>query len=84
MKTFKPNRTLAFLGMLAVASCDDGTLTDPALDELFTLAETIELDVLASTGSIDIALELADVGPPVPPGSDPTSDRASSRRTRGR
>ncbi len=60
MKTFKPNRTLAFLGMLAVASCDEGTPTDPAVEELFTLAETIELDVLASTGSIDVALELAD------------------------
>ena len=60
MKTFKPNRTLAFLGMLAVASCDDGTPTDPAVEEFFTVAETIELDVLASTGSIDVALELAD------------------------
>jgi len=60
MKTLKTNRTLAFLGMLAVASCDDGTPTDPAVEELFTLAETIELDVLASTGSIDVALELAD------------------------
>ncbi len=41
MNTAKPNRTLAFLGMLAVAACDDGTPTAPIVEELFSLDETI-------------------------------------------
>ena len=60
MKTPKPNPTLAFLGILAVAACEDGTPTAPIVDELLTLDETIELEVLASMANIDVALELVD------------------------
>ncbi len=60
MKTLKRNPTLAFLGILAVAACEDGTPTAPIVDELFTLDETIELEVLASKANIAVALELAD------------------------
>ena len=60
MKTAKSNRTLAFLGMLAVAACEDGTPTAPIVEELFSLNETIELEVLASMANITVALELAD------------------------
>lgn len=60
MKTLKPKATLAFLGILAVAACEDGTPTTPIVDELFTPDETIELEVLASTANIAVALELAD------------------------
>ncbi len=60
MKTPNPNRVLAFLGMLAVAACEDGTPSAPVIEELFTLAESMELEVLESTSNITVALELAD------------------------
>ena len=60
MKTPKHNRVLAFLGVLAVAACDDGAPTAPVIEELFTLAESIELEVLETTSNITVALELAD------------------------
>ena len=46
MKTLKTNRVLTFLGALAVAACDDGAPTAPVIEELFTLAESMELEVL--------------------------------------
>jgi HEPN domain-containing protein len=60
MKTAKSSRTLAFLGMLALAACEDGTPTAPIVEELFSLNETMELEVLASMANITVALELAD------------------------
>ena len=60
MKTLKRSPTLAFLGIMAVAACEDGTPTAPIVDELFTLDEMIELDVLASAANVAVALELAD------------------------
>ena len=60
MKTLKRNPTLAFLGIMALAACEDGTPTAPIVDELFTRDGMIELDVLASAANVAVALALAD------------------------
>lgn len=60
MKTLRSHPSLALLAILAIAACEDGTPTAPIVEELFSLNETVELEVLASTGNITVALELAD------------------------
>ena len=60
MTKHRPLRFLAFLGILALAACDDGTPTEPIMVDLLTFDETIELQVLANTTTIDVALDLAD------------------------
>ena len=60
MKTLRFHPSLALLGILAIAACEDGTPTAPIVEELFSLNEQVELEVLASTGNITVALALAD------------------------
>jgi hypothetical protein len=61
MKRNRNHRLAALLGILAVAACEDGTPTEPFADDLLTLEETVELQVLSNQASIDVALDLAQV-----------------------
>ena len=56
MRTLKPQRFLALLGLFALAGCED-VGTELSFDEL-TAEEQLELSVLESPGSFDIPVEL--------------------------
>ena len=57
MKTHRAQRILALLGVFALAACDDSG-TELAFDDILTLEEQMELEVLGDPGSLEIALEL--------------------------
>jgi len=65
MKLSRSLRTLPVAGALslaaALAACDAARTTDPVTDDALAQEDEIALDLLADAGSMDVALDVADV-----------------------
>ena len=61
MKTIRPFLTLALLGFLPLAACQDENLTEPVVQEELSLEDQLTLELLPDPASVETALELARV-----------------------